>query len=270
MPFVPHHANAPWRNPVVLGAVIAVLVAGLLHGQAGGAGRIEGTARDVEGSALPGTLIAVTNGALTERVVSGLDGRFVFPSVPQGRYTVTAELAGFRTQQQTGVHVTSGGTTTVDLTLRVGCLHIIDYVHGPGLDWVLPAADAIVHLRIVAVSATQRFDFGDDCLIGVQYDATPIHVLTGGVSGRDSSRGIRFVLEDMSASFKPGQEYVAFLERHSRWNVLHPVMGASSLLPVTDGRVEWTRTDVPVLTDGMPVDDFLAALKPLLPGARSN
>jgi hypothetical protein len=34
--------------------------------------------------------------------------------------------------------------------------------------------------------------------------------------------------------------------------------------------VEWTRTDVPALTDGMPVDDFLAALKPLLPGGRSN
>jgi Carboxypeptidase regulatory-like domain len=268
MPLAQRQTNAPWGRPFFFGAVFAVLVAVLLHGQVGGAGRIDGTARDAGDSPLPGTRIRVASADLTQTAITSADGRFAFPSLPQGRYTVTAELAGFQTPHQTGVQVTAGQTTIVNFMLRVGCLHEVLYVQGPGFDYVLRDADVIAHLRISAVSATRRFDFQDKCWVGTQYDATPIEVLTGGISAGASSSSIRFVLEG-ETSYEPGQEYVVFLER-DRSNVLHPVMGASSLVPVADGRVEWPRTDVPALTDGMSVEDFLAALISMRPAARPN
>jgi hypothetical protein len=118
MPLASPHAKAPsWRFWVFLGAAFVVLDAVPLHGQLGGAGRIEGTAR-YAGDVLPGTRITVASADFMRSVITSADGRFVFPSLPQGRYTVTAELAGFQTEQQTGVHVTSGRTTTVDLVHR--------------------------------------------------------------------------------------------------------------------------------------------------------
>jgi hypothetical protein len=266
----PRNVTASWGERVFPGAMVVFLVGVLLQGQVGGAGRLEGTARDAAGSVLPGTSITIANAELKQSVVSGQDGRFVFPSVPQGRYTVTASLAGFQTKQQTGVHVTSAHTTRVDVLLPVGCLFSVLYVPGPGLDRLLRDTDLIVHLRVSTISAPREFDFGDGCLGGKQYDATPIQVVAAGPASRAAAQVIRFVFEGGNGSYEPGQEFVAFLERDLRSELLHPVMGSWSLVPVREGRVEWTRTDVPALTDGMPVADFLSVLKSVLPGGRAN
>ena len=270
MPPTSPHAKAPsWRNWVFLGAALVVFVAVPLDGQLGGAGRIEGTAR-YGADFLPGTRVTVANADFTRSVITSADGRFVFPSLPQGRYTVTAELAGFQTEQQAGVHVTSGQTTTVDLALQVGCLAEVLYTNGPGLQDFLKDADVIVHLRIATAGPIQRFAFGNGCLVGAVYEATPIRVLTDATKDVSSSNRMRFVQEGDGPlyAYAAGQEYVAFLRWEPTLKTLRPVAGSRSMLPVHNGRVEWPRTDVPELTDGMSVADFLAALNPKLPAAR--
>jgi hypothetical protein len=51
--------------------------------------------------------------------VTNESGIYRFPSLPPGSYDLTAELAGFTTSTQTGVLVSLGATTEIDLQLQV-------------------------------------------------------------------------------------------------------------------------------------------------------
>lgn len=83
-------------------------------------GRIQGQVMDAQDAVLPGVTITITSpslqGTLTE--VTDADGRFRFPSVPPGRYTVKAELANFKTFEQP-VEVGLDRTATVPITLQL-------------------------------------------------------------------------------------------------------------------------------------------------------
>jgi hypothetical protein len=83
---------------------------------------IEGTVIDESGAVLPGVTVAVRNldtGA--ERVVvSNESGFYRAPLLPLGTYQVTAELAGFRRYERTGLTLTAGQTAVIDVRLGVG------------------------------------------------------------------------------------------------------------------------------------------------------
>ncbi len=76
---------------------------------------------DVQGAAVPGATVTVTGpalqGALTE--VSDSEGRFRFPSLPPGRYSVKAELASFKTVDQGNIEVGLDRTVTVPITMQL-------------------------------------------------------------------------------------------------------------------------------------------------------
>ena len=63
----------------------------------GSAGQIEGTVRDEQGGVLPGVVMTVRNqeSGVTRNLTTENDGRFAFPALAPGRYTVRAELSGF-------------------------------------------------------------------------------------------------------------------------------------------------------------------------------
>jgi hypothetical protein len=84
-------------------------------------GNIDGTVVDSNGSPLPGVSIELKSPSLqgTRAVVTDASGRYRFPSVPPGKYAVTAVLAGFRKVERTGVEVVLSGTATVPIKLEI-------------------------------------------------------------------------------------------------------------------------------------------------------
>ena len=87
-------------------------------------GQISGTVRDSSGGVLPGVSVTVLNTAtgLTRSEVTGASGGYVFPSLPIGPYTVTAELEGFRRAEKTGFDLVADGRITADFNLPIGAL----------------------------------------------------------------------------------------------------------------------------------------------------
>jgi Carboxypeptidase regulatory-like domain len=84
---------------VALGLMIAVsLLPGSLAAQAV-TGTILGTVTDSTGALIPGATITLTHAGtgLTRTVVTDGAGEYTVPSLPTGRYSLTAELSGFKT-----------------------------------------------------------------------------------------------------------------------------------------------------------------------------
>ncbi|MBK9088964.1 MAG: TonB-dependent receptor [Holophagales bacterium] len=84
-------------------------------------GSIEGTVSDSNGGSLPGVAVDIKSPALlgTRSVVTDAAGRYKFPAIPPGVYTVSAALSGFTKAEKTNVRVPLGGTATVAITISV-------------------------------------------------------------------------------------------------------------------------------------------------------
>lgn len=82
-------------------ALLLLLTIGLLvsvRAQSSTAGNITGTVRDPQGAALPKVDITITDEktGTTRTVTTNDDGFYNAPSLPPGRYTLTASPAGFK------------------------------------------------------------------------------------------------------------------------------------------------------------------------------
>ena len=73
-------------------------------------GQFSGTVTDASGGVLPGVTITITNDdtGLTRTAVTDSNGSYVITALPVGRYTVAAELQGFRKAQRTGFELNAG------------------------------------------------------------------------------------------------------------------------------------------------------------------
>jgi hypothetical protein len=110
------------RVPFLIGLVVAAVLAcaPAVWGQT--SGRIEGRVADSTGGVLPGVTVTVSSPALqgVRTAVTDSTGEYRFPTLPVGRYTVRAELAGFKTTEQTEVVVGIDRTVEINLTMPVG------------------------------------------------------------------------------------------------------------------------------------------------------
>ena len=86
-----------------------------------GQGRVGGIVTDAQGAVLPGVTVSVTSTALigVQTTVTEANGRFIFPSLPSGTYTVTFELAGFQKSTRENINVITGQTLTTDVQLQL-------------------------------------------------------------------------------------------------------------------------------------------------------
>jgi outer membrane receptor protein involved in Fe transport len=119
-----------WRRSVgrhVWGAgiVVAAWILGTPPALAQG-GRVElnGVVVDQNKGVLPGATVTVINEATgAERTATtGVDGRFVVPTLVPGTYTVRVELAGFQVQTRTGLVLNVGQEVSVEFTLGLAGL----------------------------------------------------------------------------------------------------------------------------------------------------
>ncbi len=83
-------------------------------------GNVDGTVADQSNAPLPGVTVELSSPNLqgTRTAVTAADGRFRFPAVPPGPYTVMAELSGFGKVEKRAT-VTLGGTATVLMSLQL-------------------------------------------------------------------------------------------------------------------------------------------------------
>ncbi|HKP72859.1 MAG TPA: carboxypeptidase regulatory-like domain-containing protein, partial [Pyrinomonadaceae bacterium] len=111
-----------------LQVLLVVLGFGLLnvaHAQVSTVGNISGTVRDPQGAAVPKAEVTITpegvNGS-SRTVVTNDEGFYSVPSLPVGRYTVSAAPSGFKKTVNSGVDLHVGDRIVVDLNLEVGAV----------------------------------------------------------------------------------------------------------------------------------------------------
>jgi carboxypeptidase family protein/TonB-dependent receptor-like protein len=87
-------------------------------------GTLLGNITDSTGGAVPGTTVTATEAEtnVSRSTVSNESGHYIFSSLVNGRYTVTAELQGFKKVIRQNVKVDVNTTIRVDMTLEVGAM----------------------------------------------------------------------------------------------------------------------------------------------------
>ena len=87
-------------------------------------GQISGYVRDASQAIVSGaTVLCINEGTREQRQsATNQSGYYVFPNLPVGSYTISAEASGFKKTIQTQVGLSSAGKVNVDLTMTVGAL----------------------------------------------------------------------------------------------------------------------------------------------------
>lgn len=87
-------------------------------------GRLTGFVTDVQGAALPGVTVTATSTALlgANTAITETDGRFLFPSLPSGRYQLQFELPGFQTLIRENIVLALGQTLSLNMQMTIATL----------------------------------------------------------------------------------------------------------------------------------------------------
>ena len=103
--------------------VFVVLVAAVVLGSAQvDTGSLVGTVKDASGAVLAGMTVTATNAdtGIKTAVKSDSDGNYVITPVKIGRYSVSAEAAGFRKEVRKDIVLDVQQTMRLDFSLQVG------------------------------------------------------------------------------------------------------------------------------------------------------
>jgi hypothetical protein len=162
---------------------------------------IQGTITDSSGAALPGVTVEAVS-SRGQRFTASTDsaGRYRFPSVPPGVYTVTATLGGMEPASVKNLQVTLGASPVVDLRLRVGAVAetLTVTAEAPIVDVTTSAVATSITREKIEVLPRGR-DFTD--VVQFTPGATNDPVLAGGIS-IDGSTGLenRFVIDGIDTT----------------------------------------------------------------------
>ena len=87
-------------------------------------GQISGYVRDTSLAVIAGATVTATNEGSNDHrsTTTNSNGYYVFPTLPVGRYTLSAEVAGFKKSLETGVNLDSASKASVDMTMTVGAV----------------------------------------------------------------------------------------------------------------------------------------------------
>ena len=115
-----------WTRPrarllaILLATTCAFLMAGAGVAQTIN-GTVQGYISDVAGDPIPGATVTATNQdtGINRAVITDANGFYSAKALQVGTYTVSAELAGMQTTQQTDISVLVGQIKDINLTLAV-------------------------------------------------------------------------------------------------------------------------------------------------------
>jgi hypothetical protein len=102
-------------------AVFAALLMALMTLSAFGqvqTGSLFGSVVDKDGAPLPGVTVTLTGPGAPQTTVTDAQGRFRFPNLTPGTYSLRSELAGFGQATRAGIGVRLGSTADVTMTLN--------------------------------------------------------------------------------------------------------------------------------------------------------
>lgn len=105
----------------VLAAVLLLSVAVLAQTNKGG---ISGTVMDINGAAVPGATVTITNVGTNQKstLTTSDDGAFSATSLDPVTYSVTVEMAGFKKAVLESVKVDTASTAAVNVILEAGAV----------------------------------------------------------------------------------------------------------------------------------------------------
>jgi Carboxypeptidase regulatory-like domain len=108
-----------YRGLVVLS--LCLICSTLLFAQGSG-GRILGRVSDPSGALLSGLKVTATNEATgaTHQTQTNASGDYAFPAIPVGTYTLTFDMAGFKTNVRKGITVDINQVVTFNSTMQIG------------------------------------------------------------------------------------------------------------------------------------------------------
>lgn len=111
------------RRSISVWLVVVSFSAWMSYGQVT-TGTIMGTVADSTGAVLPAAEVVILNEdtGISRTIQTTAAGRYSAPSLPPGRYRVTASLAGFQTQVRSGIQLTVGREAMVNFELPVGAV----------------------------------------------------------------------------------------------------------------------------------------------------
>lgn len=101
--------------------LLSLFVGGLLLGQKG-ASRLEGVVTDPSGGVVPGASVVALNEetGIGHEAVTNESGRYVFPALSVGVYTVTAEMPGFKKISVQDLKLDIAATVVQNFRLELG------------------------------------------------------------------------------------------------------------------------------------------------------
>src|SRR5260370_41157045 len=91
-------------------------------GQMAGTGSVAGTVTDPSGAVVVGAQVTLTDASTNAQrtATSNEAGRYLFPNLPPGTYSMTTTREGFRVAKVSSLTVNLGTTLTVDVAMELG------------------------------------------------------------------------------------------------------------------------------------------------------
>jgi hypothetical protein len=142
------------RGLTLLSSVLSlcVICSTLVSAQSTG-GRILGRVADTSGAVLAGVKVTATNDAtgIVRETKTNASGDYVFPEVPVGTYTLTFDLAGFKTSVHKSVTLDVNQVITLNMSMQVGASKEVVEVtsEAPLVDTTSTQLGAVVNDRAV-------------------------------------------------------------------------------------------------------------------------
>ena len=132
-------------------------------------GELVGKVTDDQGGVLPGVTVTLSGPAAmgTPTAVSNEQGRYRFPAVNSGTYTLKFELAGFAPMLREGIVVPVRQTITVDAAMKLASLQETVTVSGqsPTVDVENTKVGARLSQEILTAVPTSRTIFGSTTVL---------------------------------------------------------------------------------------------------------
>src|SRR5262245_34960827 len=120
---------------ILLGTILAAALSTPSWSQANITASIEGYVLDDAGNFVPGASIVLASPATNTRreQISSSEGRFSFPALPVGTFTLKVNLIGYPPYEMQEIRLNPGETRTVDVVLKAGMQEKIVVVAERGL-----------------------------------------------------------------------------------------------------------------------------------------